>query len=68
MSKSKFERAWAEMPEGVELDPLAMKTLSDLQFTCRITLDLIEEGQDAGEGIDPKPIRKWLRKWGDPTK
>ena len=69
MSKQKlslFERAWRDMPEGVETDPLAMKTLEDLRFACLIELDLIEEGQDSAEGIDPNPIRRWLKKYGRP--
>lgn len=63
---SLFERAWRDMPAGVELDPLAMKTLEDLRFACLIELDLIEEGQDSAEDIDPKPIRRWLKKYGHP--
>jgi hypothetical protein len=50
----------------VEYDPLAMKTLGDLRWGCLLQLDLIEEGQDSTEGDDPKPIRRWLKKYGRP--
>ena len=69
MSKPKqltFEQAVRELPEGVYYDPLAMTTLNDLRWSCLIQLDLIEEGQDSAEGIDPKPIRRWLKKYGRP--
>jgi hypothetical protein len=61
-----FERAFRDMPTeaGVEVDPLRMKTIEDLRYSCLIQLDLIEEGQDSAEGCDPKPIRKWLKKYG----
>ena len=62
--QSLFERAFRDMPDIVEVDPLSQKTLSDLRFACLIQLDLIEEEQDGTEGDDPKPIRKWLKKYG----
>lgn len=61
-----FDAALRELPDCVELDN--QKTLRDLQWACRIQLDLIEEGQDSTEGDDPKPLRRWLKKYGDPTK
>lgn len=64
MSKQTFREAWRELPSCVELDPLAMKTIDDLRWACRIQLDLIEEGQDGTENDDPKAIRRWLKKYG----
>jgi len=61
-----FEQAWRDLPACVDADPLAMKTISDLRWACQIQLDLIEEGQDSADGDDPKPIRRWLKKYGSP--
>ena len=60
-----FDIALRELPDGVDYDPV-MKTLDDLRWSCVLQLDLISEGQDSAEGIDPKPIRKWLKKYGRP--
>ncbi len=61
-----FTQAVRELPDSVDFDPLAMKTLNDLQWACVLQLDLIEEGQDSTEGDDPKPVRRWLKKYGRP--
>lgn len=69
LSKRKltFEEAIKDMPACVEVDFLTMKTLEDLRWSCLLQLDLIEEGQDSTEGDDPKPIRRWLKKYGRPN-
>jgi hypothetical protein len=61
---TRFERALRDMPIDVEVDHLAMRTISDLRFACLIQLDLIEEGQDGTENDDPQAIRRWLKKYG----
>ena len=61
-----FNQAVKELPYGVEYDPMAMKTIQDLQWSCILQLDLINEGQDSAKGIDPQPIRQWLKKYGYP--
>ena len=61
-----FEQALSELPDSVDYDPLAMKTINDLRWACVLQLDLIEEGQDSTEGDDPKPVRRWLKKYGRP--
>lgn len=67
MTDTLFARAWRDMPDGVELDPHTQTTIDDLRLACLLTLDLCDEGQDAAEGIDPRPIRRWLRKYGWPS-
>ncbi len=47
-----FTLAVRDMPDCVDFDPLAMKTIDDLRFACQIQLDLIEEGQDGTEDDD----------------
>ena len=66
-NESRFDEAFRDMPSGVALDPLAMKTLDDLQWACLIQLDLIEEGQDDTEEDDPKEIVRWFKKYGRPN-
>lgn len=61
-----FEQALRDLPSDIDYDPLAMKTVNDLRWACVLQLDLIEEGQDSAEGDDPKPIRRWLKKYGRP--
>jgi hypothetical protein len=63
-----YDEALIAIPSAVNLDPLADRTLEDLRWKCRIQLDLIEEGQDGTEEDDPKPIRQWLAKYGEPSK
>lgn len=67
MSETLFARAWRDMPDGVALDPRTQTTIDDLRWACLLTLDLCDEGQDAAEGIDSRPIRRWLRKYGWPS-
>jgi hypothetical protein len=59
-----FEQALLDLPSDIDYDPLAMTTLADLRWACRIQLDLIEEGQDGTSGDDKKAIRLWLKKYG----
>lgn len=61
-----LDRAWRDLPDCINVDPLAMATLKDLQWACRIQLDLIEEGQDGTEDDDPAAIRRWLKKYREP--
>lgn len=62
--KTIYEQALYDLPKDIDFDPLAMTTLDDLRWACQIQLDLIEEGQDGTENDDPKPIRKWLKRYG----
>jgi len=63
-----FQRAERDLPACDEQDAMRQKTLDDLRWAVRIQLDLIEEGQDSAEGDDPRPLRRWLKKYGDPAK
>jgi hypothetical protein len=65
---TEFEKARRDLPACVEQDTLSQKTLDDLRWACRIQLDLIEEGQDGTEDDDPRAIKRWLKRYGDPTK
>ncbi len=58
-----FEQALRDLPECVDVDLMAMKTIDDLRWSCLIQLDLIEEGQDSTEHDDPKAIKRWLKKY-----
>ena len=67
MTDRLFDQAFKDLPPCVEYDPLAVKSLADLQWACLLQLDLIEEGQDGTEEDDPKAIRRWLKKYGRPS-
>ena len=54
---SKFEKAFADLPGYIFIDPVRMKTIDDLIFACKIQLGLIEEGQDGTENDNPEAIR-----------
>ena len=43
------------------------KTEFDLQFAVRSQLDLCESGEDGTEEDDPRALRRWLKKYGEPT-
>lgn len=68
MAEPTFAQALRDLPDTIDYDHLAMKTINDLRWACQLQLDLIEEGQDGTEDDDPKPIRKWLKKYGKPGK
>jgi hypothetical protein len=63
-----FEQALRDLPASVDYDPLAMKTIDDLWWSAQLQLDLIKEGQDGTEDDDPKAIRRWMKKYGQPRK
>ncbi len=58
-----FSKAARSLPDSVNYDPLAHKTIADLVWAATIELDLIEEGQDGTEPKDAAKIRKWLKRW-----
>ena len=58
-----FEDALRDLPDCVDYDPLAMKTVGDLCWSARLQLDLCDEGQDGTEEDDPKAIRRFLKKY-----
>lgn len=63
-----FEQAFRELPACCNADPLATKTVVDCTWLARIELDLHEEKED---GCCSKReaffLRRYLKKWGDPT-
>ena len=65
--KNKLKKAWKDLPGCICVDPLQMKTLSDLVWACRTQLDLCNEGQDGTEHDNPIEIKRWLKKYS-PTK
>jgi hypothetical protein len=63
MANTDFAAAWKELPASADADPAVCKTVADLVWACRLQLDLIEEGQDGAEDDDPKPLRRFIKKW-----